>query len=359
MNRALIEDDTPPPLLKASPTLLLGLWKGGDKDPFAVSVILHHCRSSTVIKRRMWSWCKRTAIDIIKPPWLQFKIFLLNVFSVEVAENIHKCHEHQDKLTKKKKKERKEIEQYRNRYIRVRLGDKLKKKQKKGCVLHSGLCITKKEISVMKRSLQRGKRKPGYIGFGLSWFRKRERERERERERVRESERERERGEKLILLFCNDILRIVKSEEIWLLKHMRTPNLFLQHKTTYHWCSGLRSFLHEFLSSEGNNCKNMSNPATVPYAATKVLWYDTNHHLLQKQKKRTPGLSYNMHRIRENCYSISKRKETSNKIIKLLNSCCHATAYDRHNEKDIKMICKQLTIFQFHDRFFTFCKVNS
>ena len=66
-------------------------------------------------------------------------------------ENIHKSHEHQDDLLTKKK-EKKEIEHYRTRYIGVRLGDKTKKKnkRKKGCVLHSSLCITKTELCDMK-----------------------------------------------------------------------------------------------------------------------------------------------------------------------------------------------------------------
>ena len=72
-------------------------------------------------------------------------------------------------MTNKKKKKKKEIEDYRKHYIRVRLGDKTKKKTEKGCVLHSSLCITRTEICVRKSShCKEEKEKQGYIGFGLS-----------------------------------------------------------------------------------------------------------------------------------------------------------------------------------------------
>ena len=153
-------------------------------------------------------------------------------------------------------------------------------------MLHSSLCITKTEICVMKStsSLQRGKRKTRIYRVWTIMIQK---------------ERDREREEILICSFVM-IFMYCQSEEDPIAEVHAHPNLYLQHTTTYHWCS-LRSFSHVHrpwvLSSEGNNCnhdcfilaKPHSNPDTVPYAATEVLWYDTNHRLLQKQKEENTG----------------------------------------------------------------------
>ena len=124
-NRALIKHDAPPhPLLTASPTLLFG--NGGDhKDPmqyqwFYIIAVLHSYQKTDVkLVQKISCWHHQT-------PRLQFKIFLLNVFFCRGRGKHSKEPWTSGRLTTKK-----EIEHYWKRYIRVRLGDKTKKKTEK------------------------------------------------------------------------------------------------------------------------------------------------------------------------------------------------------------------------------------
>ena len=133
------------------------------------------------------------------------------------------------KMTNKKKKE---IEHNRKRYIRVRLGDKSKKKNRKKATCCT-LCITRTDICVMKSSLQRGKRKTRIFLF---WTIMKQKEREREE-----------------ILTCSFVMIFyvlsISCRRNPIAEVHAHPNLYLQHTTTYHLYS-LRSFYmyigHEF-----------------------------------------------------------------------------------------------------------------
>ena len=70
---------------------------------------------------------------------------------------------------KKKKKKKKKNRGLQENITSVSDSETKLKKTKKGCVLHSSLCITRTEICVRKSShCKEEKEKQGYIGFGLS-----------------------------------------------------------------------------------------------------------------------------------------------------------------------------------------------